>query len=147
MATYHGTVGYVKDPSLHLSDVTLLVTNEDECVRLCRANPDCKLAVWYNGTDNVRGETGSCVNTLIVDANTIQYVDTESTPMPNYTTHIKPNCHAKCKDIRNDQTDADVFSRSDGVCRYWRCETGYCANNANTCNMDCRPCAYETSDE
>lgn len=143
MVAYPGTIGYIKDRSLHLSDAEIAVTNEDECVRVCRTNPDCKLAVWRSV-----GDAGSCVHTLVADANTIQYVDTESTiASQDYTTHIKPNCHEKCKDVRNEPNDRDVFSRSDGVCQYWRCDHGYCGNKAHRQHLDCRPCAYETSDE
>jgi len=143
MVSYPGTIGYIKDESLHLSDVTLAAKTEDECVRLCRTNPDCKLAVWRSMTD-----TGSCVHSLVADAKTIQYVDTESTlASQDYTTHIKPNCHAKCRDVRNEPNDSDAFSRSDGVCRFWRCDHGYCGNKAHVNYLDCRPCAYETTEE
>ncbi len=137
MIAYPGTIGYIKDESLHLSDAKLDVQTEDECVRVCRTNPDCKMAVWHS-----KGNTGTCVNTLVTDSNTIQYVDTESTlASQDYTTHVKPNCHEKCKDVRNEPNDRDVFSRSDGVCRFWRCNHGYCGNKAHREHLDCRPCA------
>ena len=144
MVGYNGAIGYIKDPSQYLSDATIAVGTEDECVRICRSNPDCKLAVWRS-----MGDSGVCVNTLIVDANTIQYVDTESVvASQDYTTYIKPNCHIKCKDVRNDPTDKDVFSRSDGVCHYWRCDHGYCGNKSvHQSHLDCRPCAFESTDD
>ena len=137
MVAYPGTVGYIKDESSHLSDATLTVKTEDECVRLCKNNTDCKLAVWRS-----TGDTGKCVNTLITDAKNIQYVETESKiASQDYTTHVKPNCHEKCKDIRNEPNESNEFSRSDGLCLYWRCDHGYCGNKAHKSYLDCRPCA------